>query len=228
MAGAPEAGAPCNDLHQLVHAADEELPSDLVSCPVVRSDGNASCIMLSVVVLALVVANILACVLAVFNTVLIISRKAPRKCRKACRMVIDQRTRTTRGGVCCLPMDHGSVWNQTCPEHVPMSGRESSFEYRTLMILRWCQRVLAVITPVCQLATRSVGKWSGCRWATGALVFFLLHTAFMAPQGHQTFQTQLPWDELLCLPGPPEQIAGWVDLPDGYHKRARAYTGTFV
>ena len=50
----------------------------------------------------------------------------------------------------------------------------------------------------------------------------------MAPQSHPTFQTQLPRDEPLRLPGPPEQIGGWVGLPDGYHKRVRAYMGTYM
>ena len=62
----------------------------------------------------------------------------------------------------------------------------------------------------------------------GALVLFLLYTAFLAPQSHTTFRPQLPRDEPLGLPRPPEQIAGWVDLPDGYHKRVRAYMGTYV
>ena len=62
----------------------------------------------------------------------------------------------------------------------------------------------------------------------GALVLFLLYTAFLAPQSHTTFRPQLPRDEPLRLPGPPGQIAGLVDLADGYHKRVRAYVGTHV
>ena len=32
----------------------------------------------------------------------------------------------------------------------------------------------------------------------------------------------------MSLPRPPEQIAGWVDLPDGYHKRVRAHIGSYT
>ena len=50
----------------------------------------------------------------------------------------------------------------------------------------------------------------------------------MTPQRHTTFLQELPREDLLGLPGPPEQIAGLVDLPDGYHKRVRAYIGTHM
>ena len=107
------------------------------------------------------------------------------------------------------------MWNHTCPEHVQLGGRVSSSEYRIFMLFRWWQRILASVTSACQLVTRTVWKWSGCRWAMGALVLFLLYTAFLAPQSRMTFRPQLPRDEPLRLPGPPEQIAGCVDLPDG-------------
>ena len=35
-------------------------------------------------------------------------------------------------------------------------------------------------------------------------------------------------EEVLGLPGPPEQVAGLVDLAEGYHKRARVHLGTLV
>ena len=43
-----------------------------------------------------------------------------------------------------------------------------------------------------------------------------------------TYQLELPHDEPLGLPRPPEQLAMTEDLADGYHKRVRAYLGTYV
>ena len=62
----------------------------------------------------------------------------------------------------------------------------------------------------------------------GALVLLLLYTAFLCPRGHTMYRPELPQGEFLGLPGPPEQIAGLVDLPDGYHKRVRAYVGNHM
>ena len=42
------------------------------------------------------------------------------------------------------------------------------------------------------------------------------------------YQLELPHDEPLGLPRPPEQLAALEELADGYHKRVRAYLGTYV
>ena len=62
----------------------------------------------------------------------------------------------------------------------------------------------------------------------GALVLFLLYTALLSPRGQTTYRPELSQGDLLGLPGPPEQIAVTVDLPDGYHKRVRVYLGTHM
>ena len=80
------------DLDKMVHARDGELPSDYVSCPVVRSGDHGSYITFCVVVVALVVADVFACLREVANTALIFFGKAPQRCQKACRLIIDQRS----------------------------------------------------------------------------------------------------------------------------------------
>ena len=57
-----------NELHRLVHAPEAALPLDLVGCPVARSHGGASSATMCVVLLALLVADISACLRAVVNT----------------------------------------------------------------------------------------------------------------------------------------------------------------
>ena len=59
-------------------------------------------------------------------------------------------------------------------------------------------------------------------------MLLLLYTAFLAPRSHMTYQLELPRDEPLGLPRPPEQLAMMEDLADGYHKRVRVYLGTYV
>ena len=148
MAAAPDAGAQINglaagskgpmtnpslpvatDLDKMVHARDGELPSDYVSCPVVRSDEHGSFRTFCVVVVALIVADVFACLRAVAKTTLTFFGRAPQRCQKACRLIIDQRTRTTCGRMCCLPQDHGPVWNHACQAHVQLCGRVSSYGY---------------------------------------------------------------------------------------------------
>ena len=143
-----------NELERIIHAPEGELPSDTVSSPVMRSTGNASHMTYCVVLLALIIADTLACVRAVANTVLVAFGKAPDRCRKACRLIVCQRTRATCGNPCCLPHDHGSVWNHTCPDHVQLGGRVSSFEYNTFMMFRWWQRVISLINSACRMATK--------------------------------------------------------------------------
>ena len=114
-----------NDLERIIHAPEGELPSDTVSSPVMRSTGNASHMTHCIVMLAATMADTLACVRAVVNTVLVTFGKAPDRCRKACRLIVCQRTRATCGNPCCLPHDHGAVWNHTCTEHVQLGGHVS-------------------------------------------------------------------------------------------------------
>ena len=85
---------------------------------------------------ALVVADVLACLRAGTNAVFTIFGKAPERCQKACRLIINRQTRSTCGNPCCLAEDHGPVWNHSCHEHVQMGGRVSSFEYKTYMLFR--------------------------------------------------------------------------------------------
>ena len=106
-----------NELHRIVHAPEGVLPSDLVSCPAVRSQSGMCYATMGVVMLALLVADIIACIRVVLGTLCTICGKGPRKCQKACRLIVNQRMRTTCGKACCLPEDHGAVWNHTCPEH---------------------------------------------------------------------------------------------------------------
>ena len=56
-----------------------------------------------------------------------------------------------------------------------------------------------------------------------ALVLFLLYVAFVKPQEHGGHRPQLLQDELLRLPGPPEDLAALVDFGASYHKRVRTY-----
>ena len=62
----------------------------------------------------------------------------------------------------------------------------------------------------------------------GALVLFLTCTALSAPFGYRAEPMYVAREEVLGLPGPREQIAGLIDLPDGYHKHARVHIGTLV
>ena len=78
------------------------------------------------------------------------------------------------------------------------------------------------------MTTSTIWKWSFCRWVLGALILFLAYTACSTPIGYHSIPIHLERDERLGLPKPPEQIAGLIDLPDGYHKRARVYLGTLV
>ena len=60
--GNPTSGG---ELYELIHTRDGELPSDFVSSPVVRGAEHGSYVTYCVVVLALIVADVLACVRAV-------------------------------------------------------------------------------------------------------------------------------------------------------------------
>ena len=61
-----------------------------------------------------------------------------------------------------------------------------------------------------------------------ALVLFLLYVAFVKPQEHGGHRPHLLQDEVLRLPGPPEDFAALVDLGEGYHKRVRTYIGSHM
>ena len=56
----------------------------------------------------------------------------------------------------------------------------------------------------------------------------LLYTAFLAPEGQNTHQLEFAREDPLGLPRPPEQFAALEELSDGYHKRVRAFLGTYV
>ena len=56
----------------------------------------------------------------------------------------------------------------------------------------------------------------------------LLYTAFLAPEGQNTHHLEFPREDPLGLPRPPEQFAALEELADGYHKRVRAFLGTYV
>ena len=59
-------------------------------------------------------------------------------------------------------------------------------------------------------------------------MMLLLYTAFLAPEGQNTHHLELPHEDPLGLPRPPEQFAALEELADGYHKRVRAFLGTYV
>ena len=87
--------------------------------------------------------------------------------------------------------------------------------------------MLTAISTICQMSARAVWKWSSCRWACGALITYLLCTAFLAPTGRYVQFTELPREDPLGLPRPPEQIAA-LELAEGYHKRVRIFLGAYV
>ena len=59
-------------------------------------------------------------------------------------------------------------------------------------------------------------------------MILLLYTAFLAPGVPMTHQLELSHEDRLGLPRPPEQLAALEELADGYHKRVRAFLGTYV
>ena len=157
---ADSSDATFSDLHKIVHAPEGVLPSDLVKHPTMRSDGSASYVTMLVVMLALMLADVVACFRSVFNAFATLCGKAPQRCQKACRLIVNQQLRTTCGNPCCLPEDHGPVWNHSCPEHVQLGGRVSSLEHKTFLVFQWWQRVLAAVSSVCHMVTWTVWKWS--------------------------------------------------------------------
>ena len=187
-----------NDLRKLAHAPAGVLPSDLVNTPT-RSDGSGNYATMMVVMLALVVIDIFACMRAGVNTLLIIGGRAPERCRKACLFITHRQTRTTCGRPCCLPEDHGSVWNHSCPDHVQFGGRVSTSEYKTFMLFKWWQRILASVKESCQLVTRTVWKWGACRWAMSAVMLWLIYTTLLAPRGLYWCAKILQYSEPKCL-----------------------------
>ena len=152
-----------------------------------------------ILMLALLIADVMACVRAAANTVLVVFGRSPEKCRRTCLLIMNRQTMSTCGNPCCLPPDHGAVWNHTCTEHVRLGGRVSSFEYRTFMLIRWWQRVLSAITSAFRLASRTVWKWGMFKYALGALVLALLYTltATPTPRGSRSARLQ-PGEFLDC------------------------------
>ena len=57
----------------------------------------------------------------------------------------------------------------------------------------------------------------------GAFIYFLLYTAFLTPKLHDTYRPELAQEDRLRLPEPRDQVAGLVELSDGYHKRVRTW-----
>ena len=145
------------DLIRIIHAPEGELPSDAVASPVMRSNGGASHMTYGILMLALMTVDIVACVSAFFSTALVIFGKAPERGRKACRLIINTRTRATCGKP---PQDHGAVWNHVCTEHAHVGGRVSPFEYKSFMMVRWWHRVVVSITAVLRMTPRPVWKWN--------------------------------------------------------------------
>ena len=177
--------------------------------------------MMLVVMLALMLVDVVACFRSGLNTLATLCGKAPRRCQRACRLIVNQLPRTTCGRPCCLPEDHGPVWNHSCPEHVQLGGRVSNFEYKTYMLFKWWHRLMDSMSTTCHLTMRTVWKWAGCRWA----IMFLLYTAFLTPKPHDMYRPELAQEDRLRLPEPRDQVAGLVELSDGYHKRVRVYVG---
>ena len=89
------------------------------------------------------------------------------------------------------------------------------------------QRIISSVSLACNLVTRTIWKWSGCRWAMGALILCLLYTALSCQRGQIVLRPELPQGDLLGLPRPTEQVVA-VDHPDGYHKRVRVYLGSYM
>ena len=95
------------------------------------------------------------------------------------------------------------------------------------MLLRYWQRIVTSVQHTAGMVTRTIWKWSGCRWAMGAIVLYLLYTALATPRGHPMHLQELHYEERPALPRPPDQIAVF-DVPDEYHKRVRVYMGTHM
>ena len=102
----------------------------------------------------------------------------------------------------------------------------STEEYRIYMVFRWWRRVITSCASVCRMVSRLFWKWSCCRWTLGALVLFLTLTALSNPARTRAIPMDLDHEDVLKLPGPSEQVAGLMDLAEGYHKRARVHLGT--
>ena len=151
----------------------------------------------------------------------------PEQFQRACKLIIDRQTRAACGAQCCLPRDHGPAWNHTCPTYVHLG---SSFGYRMFMLLGWWQRVTRSFTAMFRMASRTLWKWSCCRWALGVLMLALSYTACAAPVNLKSGLRRLPRRKLPGLLMPSEQIAMVQDsqfaLLEGYHKRTRIQIGT--
>ena len=219
------------DLQRIVNAPEGVLPSDLVPSPTMRGQDGSNYAAMGVVMLTLLVVDMIACARAIVGAVCTICGRGPARCQKTCRLIVNPRTRATCGRACCLPEDHCAVWNHTCTEHVQWGAKVSLPEYRTYMLFRYWQRVLAAVSQSFRLVARTLWKWTACRWAVVGLTFFLFYTAFVVPHGNPNYQPdqpELPRGEQLRLPQPPEQLAMTEDLADGYHKRVRVHLGGYV
>ena len=119
-----------SEFDRIIHAPEGVLPSDTVGYPDVGDRGSASSVAAFVIMIALWVVDMVACVRQILGTLCTIGGKGPPRCQKACRLIIDHRVKRTCGRPCCLPEDHGAVWNHTCTDHAQLGGKVSLSEYR--------------------------------------------------------------------------------------------------
>ena len=109
-----------SDFQRIVDAPEGVLPSDLVPSMTMQGRDGSNYAIMGVMMLALFIADVIASARVFVSVVCTICGRGPQGCRKACRLIVDHRTRTTCGRACCLPEDHGAVWNHTCTEHVQL------------------------------------------------------------------------------------------------------------